>query len=109
MLTTSRTTFRRHEKGLVTRSEMKVLFDDDKKILEISTPAGKIVTLDEDNAEILKVSGIEHTTTVLSSLAHDPSMTTKPIRSNIRFMIKKYDYRGVKIVIYDKLGCNLSI
>ena len=37
-----------HEKGLVTRSEMKVLFDDDKKVIEISTPAGKIITLDED-------------------------------------------------------------
>ena len=37
-----------HEKGLVTRSEMKVLFDDDKKVIEISTPAGKIITLDEE-------------------------------------------------------------
>ena len=42
-----------HEKGLVTRSEMKVLFDDDKKILKISTPAGKIVTLDEDQGNIV--------------------------------------------------------
>jgi len=42
-----------HEKGLVTRSEMKVLFDDDKKTIEISTPAGKIVTLDEDQGNIV--------------------------------------------------------
>lgn len=42
-----------HEKGLVTRSEMKVLFDDDKKVIEISTPAGKIVTLDEDQGNIV--------------------------------------------------------
>lgn len=42
-----------HEKGLVTRSEMKVLFNDDKKTIEISTPAGKIVTLDEDQGNIV--------------------------------------------------------
>jgi Rhs element Vgr protein len=42
-----------HEKGLVTRSKMKVWFDDDKKILEISTPAGKIIKLDEDAGNIL--------------------------------------------------------
>jgi Rhs element Vgr protein len=41
-----------HEKGLVTRSKMKVWFDDDKKILEISTPAGKVIKLDEDAGKI---------------------------------------------------------
>lgn len=42
-----------HEKGLVTRSKMKVWFDDDKKILEISTPAGKVIKLDEDAGNII--------------------------------------------------------
>ena len=42
-----------HEKGFVTRSEMKVLFDDDKKSIEISTPAGKIISLDEDAGTIV--------------------------------------------------------
>jgi len=42
-----------HEKGFVTRSEMKVLFDDDKKSINISTPAGKIVSLDEDAGTIV--------------------------------------------------------
>lgn len=41
-----------HEKGFVTRSEMKFIFDDDKKSVTIETPAGKIVTLDEDAGEI---------------------------------------------------------
>jgi Rhs element Vgr protein len=41
-----------NEKGLVTRSEMKIWFDDDKKSLEISTPAGKKIMLDEDAGEI---------------------------------------------------------
>ena len=37
-----------HEKGFVTRSEMKLLFNDDKKSIIIETPAGKKVTIDED-------------------------------------------------------------
>ena len=43
-----------HEKGFVTRSEMKILFDDDKKSLNISTPAGKLISLDEDSG-IIKI------------------------------------------------------
>lgn len=42
-----------HEKGFVTRSEMKVLFDDDKKSITISTPAGKSIALDEDAGTIV--------------------------------------------------------
>lgn len=41
-----------HEKGIITRSEMKILFDDDKKIITIETPAGKIISLDEDEGAI---------------------------------------------------------
>lgn len=37
-----------HEKGFVTRSEMKLMFDDDKKSVVIETPAGKKITVDED-------------------------------------------------------------
>jgi len=42
-----------HEKGFVTRSEMKVLFNDDKKSIEISTPSGKHIVLDEDAGSII--------------------------------------------------------
>ena len=42
-----------HEKGFVTRSEMKVIFDDDKKSIKIETPAGKHITLDEDAGSIV--------------------------------------------------------
>ncbi|WP_291287891.1 phage baseplate assembly protein V, partial [Flavobacterium sp.] len=42
-----------HQKGIVTRSEMKVLFDDDKKSIGIETPAGKKITLDEDKGVIV--------------------------------------------------------
>ncbi|MHA7059797.1 type VI secretion system tip protein VgrG [Aquimarina sp. M1] len=41
-----------HEKGFITRSEMKVLFDDDKKSISIETPAGKKMVLDEDAGSI---------------------------------------------------------
>lgn len=37
-----------HEKGFVTRSEMKVIFNDDKKSIVIETPAGKKISVDED-------------------------------------------------------------
>lgn len=43
-----------HQKGIVTRSEMKVLFDDEKKSIAIETPAGKKITLDEDQG-IIKI------------------------------------------------------
>ena len=42
-----------HEKGFITRSEMKVVFDDDKKSINISTPAGKLISLDEDAGTIV--------------------------------------------------------
>ncbi len=41
-----------HEKGFITRSEMKLVFDDDKKSIKIETPAGKIITVDEDEGII---------------------------------------------------------
>src|SRR5690606_24459372 len=41
-----------HEKGFVTRSEMKLLFNDDKKSIIIETPAGKKITIDEDSGVI---------------------------------------------------------
>ncbi|MFY9152166.1 MAG: type VI secretion system tip protein VgrG [Prolixibacteraceae bacterium] len=37
-----------HEKGFVTRSEMKFIFNDDKKSVVLETPAGKKITVDED-------------------------------------------------------------
>lgn len=43
-----------HEKGFVTRSEMKLLFNDDKKSIIIETPAGKKVTIDE-NSGVIKI------------------------------------------------------
>ncbi|MEZ4875155.1 MAG: type VI secretion system tip protein VgrG [Flavobacteriaceae bacterium] len=42
-----------HEKGFFTRSEMKILFNDEKKSITIETPAGKKITLDEDAGTIV--------------------------------------------------------
>ena len=41
-----------HIKGLVTRSKMKVMFDDEKKIITIETPAGNKVVISEDDKSI---------------------------------------------------------
>jgi Rhs element Vgr protein len=42
-----------NEKGFITRSDMKFIFDDDKISMTLETPSGKKITLDEDANEIL--------------------------------------------------------
>jgi Rhs element Vgr protein len=42
-----------HEKGFVTRSEMKLLFDDDKKSVTIETPNGNKIVVSDDSGSIL--------------------------------------------------------
>jgi Rhs element Vgr protein len=42
-----------HEKGFITRSKIKLIFNDDKKILQLFTPAGKEIVLDEDQRKII--------------------------------------------------------
>lgn len=41
-----------HQKGYVTRSKMKLLFDDDKKTVTIETPAGHSILLSDDEQSI---------------------------------------------------------
>lgn len=41
-----------HEKGFVTRSEMRIHFNDDTKTITIDTPAGNSIKLDEDSTSI---------------------------------------------------------
>ncbi len=41
-----------HEKAFVTRSKMRVHFNDDTKTITIDTPAGNSITLDEDSESI---------------------------------------------------------
>jgi len=43
-----------HEKGFVTRSAMKMIFNDDKISYTLETPAGKKITLDED-ADVITI------------------------------------------------------
>ncbi len=42
-----------HQKGWITRSEMKIVLDDDKKTILISTPADNKIQLSEDEKSIL--------------------------------------------------------
>lgn len=41
-----------HEKGIITREELKVLFDDDLKSIELSTPNGNKVLMSDDEGGI---------------------------------------------------------
>ncbi|RDC62680.1 type VI secretion system tip protein VgrG [Adhaeribacter pallidiroseus] len=42
-----------HEKGFVTRSKMKLLFNDEKKIINLETPKGKKIEINEDQDTII--------------------------------------------------------
>ncbi|HKJ67726.1 MAG TPA: Rhs element Vgr protein, partial [bacterium] len=42
-----------HEKGFVTRSEMKVMFNDDKKSIRLETPGGNVITLSDDAGSVV--------------------------------------------------------
>ncbi len=41
-----------HEKGFVTRSGIRMIFNDEKKSITIETPGGKRFTMDDDAAEV---------------------------------------------------------
>lgn len=42
-----------HEKGIITRDKLKLLFDDDKKTISIETPNGNKIQLTDDEGAIL--------------------------------------------------------
>jgi Rhs element Vgr protein len=54
-----------HEKGFVTRSKMKIVFNDEKKSILIETPKGKKIEIDDDKDEI-KLSD-QHRNSILLS------------------------------------------
>ncbi len=41
-----------YKKGITTKSKLKILFDDEKKITKISTPGGNMITLDDDGKTV---------------------------------------------------------
>jgi Rhs element Vgr protein len=42
-----------HQKGIVTRSELKLLFDDEKKVMTLATPGGNTLVLSDDEQGVL--------------------------------------------------------
>ncbi|NTW50998.1 MAG: type VI secretion system tip protein VgrG [Chlorobiaceae bacterium] len=54
------------KKGFVTRSKMKMIFDDEKKQFSIETPAGKTIILDED-ADLIKITDDHQNSLVMDS------------------------------------------
>lgn len=54
------------QKGFVTRSELKLIFDDEKKIITLETPAGKKIILDEDG-DTITLSDDHHNSLVMDS------------------------------------------
>ena len=43
------------EKGFITRSKMKILFNDKKKTLLLQTPGGKEILMDDDDKKIIRI------------------------------------------------------
>ena len=42
-----------HDKGFITRSKMKLTFNDEKKIIDIETPKGKKIVINDDEGSII--------------------------------------------------------
>ncbi len=53
-------------KSIVTREDMKILFDEEKKIITVSTPGGHSVVMDDDAAEV-KISDSNGNTITMGS------------------------------------------
>ena len=56
-----------HEKGIVTRSEIKMMFNDEKISLTIETPNGNTITISDDEGSIVVADENSNTVTMDSS------------------------------------------
>jgi uncharacterized protein involved in type VI secretion and phage assembly len=56
-----------HEKGIVTRSEVKMMFNDEKVSLTIETPNGNKITISDDDGSIVVADENSNTITMDSS------------------------------------------
>jgi uncharacterized protein involved in type VI secretion and phage assembly len=77
-----------HEKGFVTRSNMRVHFNDDTKTITIDTPAGNVIKLDEESTSITIEDQNGNTTTMDSSGTSMNSATDIKIEASGKIDIK---------------------
>ncbi|WP_205292356.1 hypothetical protein, partial [Escherichia coli] len=42
-----------YQKAIITKSNLKMLWDDEKKIITISTPGGQQIKLDDENKAVI--------------------------------------------------------
>ncbi|WP_075187444.1 type VI secretion system tip protein VgrG [Teredinibacter haidensis] len=56
-----------HIKTLITKSKLKIQFDDENKILQLETPGGQSVTLDDDQENVVVTDSSGNTITMSSS------------------------------------------
>lgn len=84
-----------HQKGIITRSKMKLVFDDDKKTATLETPAGKSIVIDEDKD------------TITISDDHDNVIIMDP--DGIKISTNgKIEMKAVKDVIIEGLNVNIK-
>lgn len=77
-----------HEKGFVTRSNMRVHFNDDTKTITIDTPAGNVIKLDEESTSITIEDQNGNTTTMDTSGISMNSATDIKIEATGKIDIK---------------------
>lgn len=99
-----------HQKGIVTRSEIKLLFDDDKKSLTVATPGGNTLVLDDDagavtvedkngNKLLLNSDGItiESASNLVLKASGDVSIEGANIKASAQSQLKGEGSSGAEI------------
>jgi uncharacterized protein involved in type VI secretion and phage assembly len=56
-----------YEKGFVTKSQLKITFDEDKKVILLQTPAGKSVTIDDNDQKNIMIKDENNNSIEMSS------------------------------------------
>ncbi len=92
-----------HEKGLVTRSKLKLMFDDDKKVITLETPGGNMMTISDD-AKGLELKDQNGNTLTLD----DQGITLKSAKDIILEATGKVNVKATQDASIEGLNLNLK-
>lgn len=92
-----------HEKGLVTRSKMRLWFDDDKKIITIETPGGNSIVISEEAKGITLTDQNQNTITM-----NDAGIEMKSPKDIVIDATGKIDIKAAQDVNIEGLNVNVK-
>ncbi|HKH59494.1 MAG TPA: type VI secretion system tip protein VgrG, partial [Flavitalea sp.] len=81
-----------HIKGFVTRSKLKLVFDDDKKTITIESPASNKIVIDDDNGSILMQDQSNN-----KILMNKDGITIESIKDIVLKAANNISMKGIKI------------